>query len=87
MLVATQTVPRWFGVLRVLIDIVALVAGMAVGLTASVYLLKGRHDGSPAASGTTCPTYHRARAGAGDRHTSRLSQCRFWRSLGRSCSP
>jgi hypothetical protein len=40
LLLATQTVPRSFGAVRVLIDIVALLAGMAAGLTASVYLLK-----------------------------------------------
>jgi Protein of unknown function (DUF3592) len=40
LLLATQTVPRSFGAVRVLIDIVALLAGMAIGLTASAYLLK-----------------------------------------------
>jgi hypothetical protein len=40
LLLATETVPRSFGAVRVLIDIVALLAGMAVGLTASVYGLK-----------------------------------------------
>jgi Protein of unknown function (DUF3592) len=40
LLLATQTVPRSFGAVRVLIDIVALLAGTAIGLTASVYLLK-----------------------------------------------
>ncbi|GAB2819141.1 hypothetical protein GCM10027176_24440 [Actinoallomurus bryophytorum] len=40
LLLATQTVPRSFGAVRVLIDIVALLAGTAAGLTASVYLLK-----------------------------------------------
>lgn len=40
LLFATQTVPRSFGAVRVLIDIVALLAGMAVGLAASTYLLK-----------------------------------------------
>jgi hypothetical protein len=40
LLLATQTVPRSFGAVRVLIDIVALLAGMAAGLTAAAYLLK-----------------------------------------------